>query len=311
MIQEYALEPALVATWTDRRDARYFAESFGIGRARLVSRFPKRWRREVYDEALSLNTTPMGRKRIEELLARFSEHMVKRRCGHFDSKAGDWFENAMREHEQRPFHAILARANPKAHPEVLVGEDVSEESHPLWSAGSSRVVERRAADMADAVAPVLRISSVILFVDPYFSPAERRYRRTLAAFLHAAATARPGGPPERIEVLLSSEHSGTERFFRQVCGQLSRCVPSGLQVVLRRLAEKPDGEKLHNRYVLTDLGGMEFGVGLDEGNRGQTDDLTLLGRTAYGLRWSQYSGEPPRSFSQEGDPVTVNGSAEA
>ena len=40
---------------------------------------------------------------------------------------------------------------------------------------------------------------------------------------------------------------------------------------VRRLKQKQDGEKLHNRYILTDLGGVTFGTGLDEGKKGETD----------------------------------------
>ena len=41
MIHEYALEPELVATWTDRNTCRYFKESFGLGQGRLVSQVSK------------------------------------------------------------------------------------------------------------------------------------------------------------------------------------------------------------------------------------------------------------------------------
>jgi len=43
MIYEYALEPELVATWADRRIARYFVEKFGLGQLCVVLRFFKVW----------------------------------------------------------------------------------------------------------------------------------------------------------------------------------------------------------------------------------------------------------------------------
>ena len=299
-----------MATWTDPFACAHFRESFGIGRGRLVARYPKRWQRLVWQA--SRGNTELARKRLEELLAGLSDCMVKRSCSHFDSKAGDWFENAMREHERRPFQAILAQSNLEGHPEVLIGEDViSEASHPLWAVSRTRTVAREAQAMADAVAPVLRNGSTILFVDPYFNPSRCRYQRTLAAFLRTATTARPGPAPERIEILLAAhERTGTDDFFRQKCiKRLKGCAPNGLRIVVRRLAEKADGEKLHNRYILTNLGGIHFGIGLDDGKEGQTDDLSLLDRDAYERRWSQYSGEPPAAFHQEGDSVTVNGTA--
>ena len=89
--------------------------------------------------------------------------------------------------------------------------------------------------------------------------------------------------------------------------RLRRCVPEGMRVVIRRLTQKPDGERLHNRYILTDLGGVAFGVGLDDGGAGETDDLTLLERAVYELRWGQYGGNPPTEFLQEEEPFEVVG----
>ncbi len=47
MVYEYALEPELVATWGNRQDFRYFVEKFGLGQPRIVSRYPKPWKRLV------------------------------------------------------------------------------------------------------------------------------------------------------------------------------------------------------------------------------------------------------------------------
>ena len=61
MLYEYALEPDLLNNW---KDFRYFTEKFGVSRGRLLSPFPKRWKRLVY-ESLA-NCGEIERKRIEE-----------------------------------------------------------------------------------------------------------------------------------------------------------------------------------------------------------------------------------------------------
>ena len=80
-----------------------------------------------------------------------------------------------------------------------------------------------------------------------------------------------------------------------------------MRIVVRRLNQKAGGERLHNRYILTDLGGVAFGIGLDDGNDGETDDLILMDRAQYELRWSQYAGDPPQEFDQAELPVEVDG----
>ena len=163
--------------------------------------------------------------------------------------------------------------------------------------------------MAEAVAPLLRCSSQVVFVDPYFGPEKARYRRPFEAFLQAMILQRPGRMPKLIEVhTAAADCPRTEKYVREECDRsLPRCVPENVRVLVRRLRQKQAGERLHNRYILSDLGGVSFGYGLDEGNEGETDDITLMEREQYEARWSQYSGDPPAAFEQEGTPVVVVG----
>ena len=305
MIYEFALEPELVATWTDRPVCAYFKQSFGFGQGRVVSRFPKRWKRlvwEAYD-----GTDEFGRKRLEELLVHLSERMVKRSNINWEAPAS-WIENAEREHERRLFHAILSRVNPRNHAHVLTESDIYEDSATRWDVKRGLTVGRNAAEMAEVVAPMLKCSSVVIFVDPYFRPGHPRYLGPFAAFLERIADRRPGGEPDRIEVHASTKYECTEVFFRRECTRkFQRWIPNGMPVRVRRLRERQGGEQLHNRYILTDLGGVAFGTGLDDGGEGATDDITLLERDQYELRWSQYDGDPPAGFEQEGASVEVTG----
>ena len=306
MIHEYALEPELVATWTDRSTCRYFKENFGLGQGRIVSRYPKHWKRLVWKSFDC--TDDFARQRLTELLARLSEQMVRRSDAQWDADSTSWRDNAEREHERRPFHAILAQTNLKNHAHVLTESDIDEDFSVRWAVGRWCSVARNATEMADAVAPLLRCSSDVIFVDPHFGPERSRYRRPFKAFLERMVSQRPGRTPQRIEVHTAAEHTGTEDFFRGECDtRLRQCVPEKMRVLVRRLKQKQDGEKLHNRYILTNLGGVAFGIGLDDGDEGETDDIMLMDRGQYELRWSQYDGDPPAEFEQEGTPVEVVG----
>ena len=158
--------------------------------------------------------------------------------------------------------------------------------------------------MAEVMAPMLKCSSVVIFIDPHFRPDKPRYRRPFNAFLERMVCQRPGERLKRIEVHTSAKDPRTEDFFQK---QLHKCVPKGVKILVRRLKQKRDGEKLHNRYILTDLGGVTFGIGLDDGEVGETDDIMLMDRDQYDLRWSQYGGDPPTEFEQEGDSIEVEG----
>ena len=72
MLYEYARRADLLSNW---KDFRYFTEKFGVSRGRLLSRFPKRWKRLVY-ESLA-NCGEIERKRIEEGLHRLDDRLVR------------------------------------------------------------------------------------------------------------------------------------------------------------------------------------------------------------------------------------------
>lgn len=304
MIHEYALEPELVATWGNRQDYRYFVEKFGLGQPRIVSRYPKRWVRLVW-QAFQSNDD-LERSRMVELLQRIGERMVHRRDYLWDA-GRPWVENARAENTRVAFHAILARENPGGHPSILVAAALDDS--PLWVISRGVTIARNAGNMAAAVAAMLRIASVIVFVDPHFSPAELRYLRTLEAFLRAIIEGRAVDGPGRVEVHTSADEdrTGTREFFEVECrSRLPRCIPSGVNLRIVRLQQRPQGERLHNRYILTDLGGVLFGVGLDEGDDGDTDDVHLLDRTQYDERWQQYASDAP-AFDRHEPPIEIGG----
>lgn len=313
MVREYALDPQVVAT-ADRILGGRLRSGFKMGKGRIVARYPKRWKRLVWDAFRAFNdTSDLDRTRLEVLVNELFEFTSSRGEICWDPAAACWLDNAIREHERLPFHAIIADSNPDKHPRILTADAVLnelEESALLWAAVGSCIVKRKAGLMADKIAPVLRMCSVLVLVDPHFGPEKSRYRRTLESFLERAKEC-PGTLPKRLEILTSASKTGCRSCFEKEChNRLPACVPRGMRIVVRRLESKPGGESLHNRYVLTEFGGVRFDHGLDEGKPGTTDDLSLLERHVYVERWRQYhakDGGPPPAFEQEGQPIVVAG----
>ena len=134
MIHEYALEPELVATWGNRHDFRYFVEKFGLGQPRIMSRYPKRWNRLVWEAFRG--DDGIERKRMEELLVRLGENMVRRRDYVFNPEQS-WLVNAYDEDTRVPFYAILARETDSRG--FVLGQRAPEES-PETAADDTRLV---------------------------------------------------------------------------------------------------------------------------------------------------------------------------
>jgi hypothetical protein len=305
VIHEYALEPELVASLTERSEARYYYENLGLGQPRLVSRYPKRWKALALEavEQKAANLTEKQRATLVELIQRLSEPMVRRGGSSWDSSR-PWLENAEQEHDRKPFRGILARANPRNREEVLIGQHLDEQS-PIWAAARGATVPRQARSISELVLPLLRCCGVAIFIDPYFGPENLRHRRSLEAFLESMIDGRTDLSSLTVEV-----HTGTKspaEFFKRECeNQLSRCIPAGMRVTFRRWTKRLGGEDLHNRYILTDLGGLIFSHGLDEGKPGETDDVNVMDRHQYAFRWEQYTGPSP-AFDLSEEPVVVVG----
>lgn len=285
MIHVYALEPGLLNTW---ERFRYLTEHFGVSNGRLISRYPRRWTAMVYD-ALGL-CTEIERKKIEVGLQEIDRKMLRRQ--HEWAQNIDWLANAESEHARRPFHAIVAQANPRGGAHVLTADDLSENT-PLWRVERERVIVREAEALASAVASLVSIAKTIIFIDPNFSPYRPKARNTLKAFLNAAVTGRADGTAiERVEFHVAHKAEMAD-FMAECQRQLPQRIPLGLPVRIVRWKVKEGGEGFHNRYILTDRGGIRLAWGLDEGAPAQTDDLSLLDEALFQTRWAQYCGATP------------------
>jgi hypothetical protein len=52
--------------------------------------------------------------------------------------------------------------------------------------------------------------------------------------------------------------------------------------------QKPDGDKMHARYVMTERGGISIDGGLDLGDESETTDVGLMARSVYQQRWKDF-----------------------
>ncbi|HUX87103.1 MAG TPA: hypothetical protein VMW65_08880, partial [Chloroflexota bacterium] len=294
MLHEFAVEPRLLCNW---KDFRYFVENFGADRGRLIARYPKAWKRMVYDSLVSCGA--VEKKRIEERLRQIDDRLL---VGRTDWDAAvDWLTNAEAEHVARPFHAVLAVANPRQRSFVLEGESL-DDKEPRWALPTSRLVPKTADDLAAAVAPLLRCATRVVFIDPYFGPESGSHRRTFEALVQVLGAATRHRKLERIEFHSGDQAAAT--FFQAECrGRRAKLIPVWISVRFVRWRK----EQLHNRYILTDCGGILFGHGLDEqqGSGVDHDDLALLSRDAWRQHWADYVVPSPRlTFVDE---ITVVG----
>lgn len=279
MLHEYALDPVVLSNW---HSFRYFYEKFGVAHGRLISRFPKKWKRMVYEACGGCGD--IERKRIEEKL-RDIDAMLLPTGRSYDVNL-PWLNNAEVQHRLQPFHAIIANENPRKVDEILIADEI-EENMPLWKVSREIPVPRKAADLAKCLATLLQNSTEILFIDPHFRPYESRYKNALRHFVEVAFA--NNRKFKRIEYHLEENPDATAVFFeRECCDKIPAIVPHGIEIIFIRWKQRDGGESLHPRYVLTDHGGVRIEHGLDEGNEGETTDISLLDEALYRQRWKDF-----------------------
>jgi hypothetical protein len=173
----------------------------------------------------------------------------------------------------------------------------------LWNIQRSRQVRRVAADMAGTVKTLLSMSKTVLFIDRNFSPKDRGFRVALEAFLLALLDRNKKWQARLIEYHTGDRIAPSD--FRDLCnGWLPSIIPSGMQMRLVRWRF----HDLHNRYVLTDLGGIQFGQGLDQaGDTDQQEDVvSLLDKTVSEQFLQDFIGPTPK-YTRDPTAVALTG----
>lgn len=304
MIFEFAIEPELVATWGDLNNYRFFADKFGIGQPRIMTEYPKlkKWRRKV------LMATPkddMVLQRVTALIQILSETMVARNVTSYDGNI-EWLENAEKEDNRFPFYAILALANPRNHPNVLNADSLGTTNNSKWHIDEQLPdVPRKASDIVKTIKPLLLNCHRAVFIDPFFMAGADilKWKRPFEMFMRELSASRCQASEIQIEVHSSADihKAPTEKYFEKRCREeLTDVIPHGLQLRFKRWRQKPGGKKLHDRYFLTDIGGVDFSIGLDEGNEGEVQKISLLKKNTYDSVWEDYMGKHPAFDSLPG-----------
>jgi hypothetical protein len=336
MLREFALDPDLLSNW---QDFRFFASQFGTSQGRLISRFPKHWKRLVVEavQAATTKAEAEAETRVKELAVNLGSKAAKEvGVQALDSAVSDavrdarsqarsvgdiefqrivealssidalmlissrnydgnkqWLENAIAENSTNPFHAILSNRNIGQAANLVIGEDLVPTKMPeLIVVPTSVHITREPKRMAECIESLLSQCNEVIFVDPYFGPGKRQHTEPLKLFLNAIANRGNRRMPNRIEYHCGNQYQDRLQFQKDLDQWIKPNLPNGAKLKVVRWTK----DELHNRYVLTDRGGVIFGHGLDcdFGQPASHDTVSLLDDRTCAQLVTEYSPKSPR-----------------
>jgi len=325
MIFEFALEPEFVIALAKSERLDFLNERLGMKEGRLIADFPKEdWCGRTWKLVLEETTLDeIDRKSLEEALVSLDKRRVLLPRSSEWSEADSWLVNALRADEEDPFQAILATTCPDGCDRVVQSPVEAGRTHPLLKVTEERRIERSADRMAQRVEPMLRLASRIYLIDPWWDPRNERFAETFRAFVSAALRKRKRAVPSLIEVhrrLSYNEETGPTRaaallawedMKRKWREEFPGILPRG--TTARLVLHECPRRLFHDRYVLTEFGGVQFSAGTDEEEHGEegTRSKTHVHRideAAYSDIWHEYLGTNP--VHAQVDKETIEGTRE-
>jgi len=266
MHQEFAVEPeAIGSSWND---FRFLIEYFGYSRGRLISRFPKRWERQVIEAAKAAGVRDVECSRIiERLNIRKSDVLMKSGREYEPDKS--WVENAVSSHQQKPFHALLVENADLSGICTCIRD--ADETNPLMGSPISAEVKRTPDDIASCCRLLTGQANIIDIVDPFFDIRGAReggrprsgddFKGTLLKIIANCESDGNRGKLIRIHYREHDQRPPQDVILNGAKDWISETIPSGFEIQLIGWKELEDGEDIHDRFLLTPLGGLKIGAG--------------------------------------------------
>ncbi|MCF8070664.1 MAG: hypothetical protein K9L30_18945 [Desulfobacterales bacterium] len=295
MIYEYAIEPELLVEWAQNQIvASYINDNFGLGKPRLMSEFPKlkKIRKQYLEYTNQPENDDHAKKRLAELFSCLTEKTIKRQNYYYDGQKS-WLENAELEDAQKmPFRAIISQKNPRQKSKILLNEAIGGWPAKYWDADDSIRVKKQAQSIIELITPLLYSCNKIYWIDPYF-----RLQKNISLFrliLKTLLSHNKDLSKQTFEIHFSIDNLGAtqkhiEKQFRK---KIEPILPEKLVLNIKGWSRLPGKEKYHDRFLLTDIGGIRSSFGFDEEYGEVTTALDLLSKKEYLSRMQNYIHSP-------------------
>ena len=281
ILREFAVDPRL---FNSIINCQLLLPLFSASEGRVISKYPKKWKKLAIGEA-NKSAKDIEYLKIEEILRRLDDTVLFFR-GRPACEAGlSWSENVLNEHKRLEFSGIIGIEDGN---EEIICFDHLDESTGLLAKKRQMQIRRIAKDMASEINLLFLFGNTFKFIDPHFKPIPR-YMKPMVAFLEVIASRdkkSDSGVGVEYHIGTSGCAKEEEILEQNFFNSLKNEVPETINVSLHFHPE----EKMHDRWVLSTWAGVQFGQGLDEGEKPPLVNISLLDEDMRQKHWDEYPG---------------------
>jgi hypothetical protein len=255
MIFEYAVDPALFSNFND---CRIIFDNFSQEQGRLIAGSPKDWQRQVLKNIKKGEIQPVRKKSIKVKLKKLlKESLIKNRnLSSWDAECS-WLENIAKENNIIPYAAVLTEQKQLNPIESYEASSLFLDAPECWSEHTQVSVVRKAKDIVDVIDPLLLLSQNIVIIDRYFKVGESTSANVLKEIIKRANKYCFGKGINKITIHVSDRYQN----FKSLGDSVQEYLPDGFTVLIYSW---DDSIIWHNRFLITDVAGFDFGHGLSE-----------------------------------------------
>jgi len=265
MNDEFAVEPT---AFGNAFELKYLLEKFGFHNGRFIVSFPSKWIRQAYEHAQDFPEVEQAR--VKRLLDTYKKTVLISSGMNYD-KSKTWPVNVKNIIGEGTAHfkgVIASDSNKFGYPTLNeVDADFFGTSLGLRILGTTEnyvLIAKR----------LLQMSHEIAIVDPYLKMNDPKRKNVIQAFLEIGQK----GNCYIFIILARYERScmKTPQAFKKMLIQDYRpFLKPKTELVVKLIDDGNSVEKMHSRFILSELGGIVFDRGFDE-FPGQYVDLAVM-----------------------------------
>lgn len=293
MINEYALDPAVLLAWASNdRDYAEFQREYGLGTPRIFSSFPAskptKLRSYFLRKGPAVVDSLQGRRYVE-MVTKLAEVVVLRQAP--EIQPHDWSVLAEREHERLPFDVIISSVEINIERNITPNNMYVQGS--IWNHPDQLSIQRTNEGFCAAVASLLRLATQqVVVIDAYgwttkaITQMQHLIRYTLENHVGRQV-------PSFTLFFKKNNGSPNATYVKSSIFQNIGLDVTSVTLNVFELEDIQGNDVFHNRCILTEHGAVKTGHGIGvSGDEAHTDEAFLINSSLYDKETKQFLEDP-------------------